>query len=367
MHRIYSFEHYDYVCFHQIYCDKLAKNLETLIGYRENSSIPHLEPRPVSSLEIATLISQLKKRETTCNLFVLDMRKITHSPIHSMETMVELLEINKYKGILFVIDDPNLFSLVEQEYKKILNNIEFKPIGVTCGLLASKDFCLHVPLVDYSDVVRMIDGDVARFIFQALKSQEIHPMEKLYSSNVYINRYFNAKKALVKGEVFHLIVYSMTKMLETVLGELVNQDFDAFVCASITGACFASALSVFFQKPVIYLKNIGPSMSANDERMIERIRKSKRYVYVFDFICLGSEFDRMRMICNIRLAKVVASIGISYYRFPHFETIEKNEKIGYLPFDWTSKSKIAALFQINAFEADYYKCVIDYKDAEEQK
>ena len=148
----------------------------------------------------------------------------------------------------------------------------------------------------------------------------------------------------------------MSIMLETVLDRLVNQDFDAFVCSSITGACFASALSVFFQKPVIYLKNIGPSMSANDERIIERIRKSRRYVYVFDFICLGSEFDRMRMICDIRLAKVVTSIGISYYRFPHFETVEKIDKAGYLPFDWNSESKIAALFQINAFEAEYYKC-----------
>lgn len=356
MHRIYSFSDYDYVCFHQVYCDKLAQNYDTIVGYTKNHQIPCIKPFPISAYEIASLIAQLKSRSTSHPLLVIDMRKIMHSPIHSLKTVIELLAIEKYQGILYIIEDDLLAKLLDQEYSSLQRQYSFQTLGSSTKLIANQNFTLSNSWNAYIDQIEKVDRDIAYYIFSALKSTESQPMEKLRSSNVYINRYFNAKSSLVNGDDFHLIVYSMARMLETVLNELVNRDFDAFICASITGACFASALSVFFRKPVIYLKNIGPSMSANDERMIERIRKSTRYVYVFDFICMGSEFDRMRMICDIRLAKIVANIGISYFRFPHFETIDKKAA---LPFDWDSKSKIAVLFQINAFEKDYYNCAIE--------
>ena len=157
------------------------------------------------------------------------MRKIIYSPIHSLKTVIELLEINKYQGILYIIEDDPLSRLLDSSLQR---KYSFQTLSPSTKLIANQSFALSKSWNAYDDQVEKVDRDIACYIFSALKSSESQPMEKLRSSNVYINRYFNAKSSLVNGDDFHLIVYSMARMLETVLNELVSQDFDAFICAS---------------------------------------------------------------------------------------------------------------------------------------
>jgi adenine/guanine phosphoribosyltransferase-like PRPP-binding protein len=117
----------------------------------------------------------------------------------------------------------------------------------------------------------------------------------LYSSNVYANRYFDLKLIFKYPDLFCLIVYEMVRRI----GRHYRNDyskFDAFICASVNGACLANAVSVLIRKPVVFLRNVGPRMNVVDENITKRILREKRYVFIYDFLCIGTEFRRIEML-----------------------------------------------------------------------
>lgn len=204
-------------------------------------------------------------------------------------------------------------------------------------------FCVQK---EEKDILFEKDDDVEKTINQCLSKQifncicqEESRIENVYSSNVYSNHYVNLRKVFSNSNISTLVT---TRLLHMIMN--VEQfEFDAFVCASITGACIASYLSIYIKKPVLFLRNIGPDITTDDELIVERIYPHKKYVYIFDFMCLGTEYQRIKLICALKKSSIVKSFGIAHYKKPNRKNTDE----------------IQTLFQINEFIPGYYKCSVD--------
>lgn len=388
MINIYELENYEYLCIHQNCLLKFLQNDMPFVGY-PRSGINLIHPYSIGSIGIQEIVFQLEKDRAKKALLIIDMRNMIYSPTHEIDSLFNLLTPELYKGICFIQDNDELNKLVESKilaWKKqnnalVLCELEKSAVN-NCWYCGNEDTLNELKEHVHSQIFcSVIDNDIHRFIFQWIRTDVSGIMSKNFSSNVYTNRYFDAKKILVDGGLFNLVTYRMAIMIQQSMkvfrekrkqeqeqkpGQEHVQDqeergepFDAFVCASLTGACLAAGLSAMFHKPVIYLKNVGPSIMVNDERMIARIRKDKRYIFVFDFMCMGKEFERIKMICNLRSAVIVGCAGISYYRLPRFEKADEKQKTPHLCFDINYHLKLAALFHVNAFEQGYYYCNVE--------
>ena len=73
---------------------------------------------------------------------------------------------------------------------------------------------------------------------------------------------------------------------------------------------------------------------------------------------MGKEYERIKMICNLKSASIACCAGVSYYRFPSFEKADERGEV-YSWFDRNMSLRLAALFYINAFEEKYYYCNVE--------
>ncbi len=366
----YNFtDNYDYVCTH-------LNSLTNIL--QEKGQLPkksnELDLHSISSLAINETSRALNERHIN-DLLIWDLRRMKMSKLirNLIDVLVPLKE-GTYKGICFLIDPSeeeliNRVNTLAEEWKQQKRGNFATSIDESCCYCGDRDLYTKKisDRIDGRSIFSVIDTDINQYIFEYLKDNGPREWRENPSSNIYVNQYFDAKKILSDGSMYHLVVYKMALMIQQSLdifqGTEKTDDkedgkFDAFICASLNGACLASGLSAIFHKPIVYLKNIGPSITANDEKLIARIRKDKRYVFIFDFMCLGKEYERMKMICNLSLARIVCCAGISYFRFPRFNKVDQKGK-EYLDcsFDWNRELKISALFQINAFE-EYYLCSV---------
>lgn len=369
MFSAYEFDKYDYVSIHQNYIKRLLYERVTAPDeYDYDYGHEVFYNRPIDSNETRQLVDFLKSRQRKKELLVWDARRIFYAPIHTMDSVFSLICDNGYKGILFVHDDNGeLKSLVLQTIRdRGKPNAVLDNIGENCCFWGEEEvYKRFKENMSLSTIVDSVNSDINRYIFNQLKSNE-KEMTPIYSSNVYANRYFNVKRAFCEPELFAFIIYRLAAMIKQIV-DLIGNDFDAFVCASLNGACLASALSAIYRKPVVFLRNIGPSMKANDEKMLERIEKKKKYLFIFDFMCMGTEHQRVKMLCNIRRSQLIYSVGISHYRYPGL--VSEYSIIDY-EYAVNRDLKIATLFFINAFDKTYYHCKIDKggeKNASDEK
>ncbi len=392
---LYEFDKYEYISMHQ---NSIYNRIQEQ-GYISEKS-PDWDVRYLTIDAIEESIKLLNDRKA--KLLIWDMRRIETRAIHMMEDILIPIKKGAYEGICFLMDSntSDLYNRINRE----LCNFEEKTevykcsnIGTTC-LYSGKDSQYLIDYINGQDIFAVVDKDINKKICEWLESQEgkntdeqgldteeldeeeldeEEPEEgwtKNYSSNTFVSQYFDARKALAEGSIYCLAIYRLALMIQESLiifdtdsdkkgGKVVLKDaFDAFICASINGACLASGLSAIYHKPVIYLKNVGPRIAANDERVIARVKKHNRYVLVYDFMCLGKEYERMNMICNLHSAKIVCCAGVSYYRFPRFKIANPPEgDFVNTQFNWNKNLRMSALFHVNAFsEGDnYYSCRVE--------
>lgn len=292
-----------------------------------------------------------------------DMRHICHKPIHSLELLAQLTIWEQYKSVLYICDNPELARLIK-DYLVPNDDMELLSIDKDglCFIFGNKEVNAEL-LTQYPNIETIeetISAGIAFYVFNQLRVKESKPW-LIKSSNVFANRYFNVRKIFCDYSLFHLVVFQMAWMVISHVKEITS-GFDAFICASVNGAFLASGLSVYFKKPVIFLRNVGPQMATSDERLAERIISGKKYIYIFDFMCLGTEFQRIKMLTNIRKAKIISCIGVSHYKHPLDKTNQStaSSDVEHLKFD-----SIYTLFNINEFDNGYYRCFAEEQDCNE--
>lgn len=126
-----------------------------------------------------------------------------------------------------------------------------------------------------------------------------------HSSNVYTNMYVDIRKLFTEKNnmaVFIFNLYQIVKELDA---------FDSFIVVSNNGAVLANILSYIFEKKVLYLMNLGPKIALKDREIQRKIKKGFKYIYVYDFMCLGNELKMIDTLLKIHGATLEYSVGIA--------------------------------------------------------
>lgn len=132
--------------------------------------------------------------------------------------------------------------------------------------------------------------------------------DPLASSGVYSDTYVDIKQLFLQSDKLGIIIFEMAKKL---LPELHN--IDALVCTSKNGAVLASLLGQLLKKKVVYCINVGPQYAIPVASLEKSFRTGKRYAYIYDFLCLGTEVKILNAFVTSRNAKLVMGIGIASY------------------------------------------------------
>ena len=130
----------------------------------------------------------------------------------------------------------------------------------------------------------------------------------LSSSNIYTNHYVDVKQLFMQPENLNTILYYMTKHLVS-----KNLEYDAIVSTSKNGAVLATLVGQLIDKDVVHCVNVGPQFALPIQAIEEAFQKSKRYVYVCDFICLGTEVKLLHALMVSRQAVFAGGVGIANY------------------------------------------------------
>ena len=391
MINIYTFEKYDYVCANQDGISNLLQN-----GGIVSEGGFYIESQTTDLVAIEETVRELVQRDTSTGLLVWDMRRVSANGMRDLYDVLSKLYEKTYRGVCFLFDRSDRTNKVDILTEKIGIQSLNERINEAIDKISKESRRIKKELIDDTciycgyenelrvlnkhigaehDIFSVVDDDINKYIFMKIRTEGQEVCEENPSSNVYVNRYFDAKKILTNGSTYNLVIYRMALMILrglTLFKDDKNNEkdqFDAFICASLTGACLAAGLSAIFKKPVIYVKNVGPQIMANDGRTLARIRPDNRYVFIYDFMCLGKEYERMKMICNLCSAKLISCAGISYYRLPRFRKADpKNTaELKTYRFAFNADLKISALFHVNAFNSQYYRCDILKRNNSQKK
>ncbi len=168
---------------------------------------------------------------------------------------------------------------------------------------------------------------------------EVDQHHYLSNSNIYIKHYFDVKKLLGKSKFTAYALYCLCAEIRKYIlsNNNINEEqcssdeeennignsFGGLVCTSYNGAVLATMIGELINQKVIYMLNIGPKLSLKDVHDAEKIKKDKKYIYIFDFMCIGTEYKIIQSIVRLRGAKMNQCLGVGVFKEPN----RKSEKI----------------------------------------
>lgn len=132
----------------------------------------------------------------------------------------------------------------------------------------------------------------------------------LESSSVYVNCYIALKKLFLDIENALFIVYRMAQLILTGCEDWREA---TLICCSKTGAAFTSLLSAFLGIPAVYCINIGPKFALDVVHLKKEVKEGQNYIYVFDFLCMGTEAKILYALLSILGANLIYGVGVANY------------------------------------------------------
>lgn len=273
--------------------------------------------------EIVKFCSQ----EKDC-LYVIDMKHIIS---YENKAFKKLLECSQSNIIIANIDN----SL----YDSVKEDLEYKYTVIDEKTLASEKG-LEMFYLKHHDKISNIYHEetvmIVNWMKQNVKKEDIQNIKPLDSSGVYCNMYINAKRLFTDPNRYCFIIYQMICMIVQ-----ENCEVDALISASRNGANIASVIGWLLDKKVIHCTNLGPKFSLAASSVYKDIRKNRKYIYIYDFMCLGTEAKLLNTLLSFKGAILMEGYGIANYidleknsQFSVFSKIKslvdvQKEKVGY--------------------------------------
>lgn len=152
---------------------------------------------------------------------------------------------------------------------------------------------------------RTIQAHLEEIVAGIISKQE--PLELLASSSIYVSHYVDIKRLFMNPDALAIMIYYLSRYIVTAGGE-----FEALIATSKNGAVLASLLGKMTGRKVVCCVNIGPQY-ALPISAVERIHHGERYLYVYDFICLGTEAKLLHALLASRGAILAGGIGVASY------------------------------------------------------
>lgn len=241
------------------------------------------------------LISDIDGRRDI-DLIALDMKGVTSPP----RMLAKFYEVNNDKLVFYNIQGELLEKVFDEDLTTCLKYRNEKFLYYCFD--DNKISCINTQASKLVDIysIKLVE------IIESIFDDEI---TKLDSSGMYSNRYLNVKHLFENEESYLYIIY----MLAHLIAEC-GTEYDAFICSSKNGAAIANIMGSLFNKNVIHIAGVGPKYSMIVGNHGKNIKRNGKYLYIYDFICTGSETKILTSLVNSYEAKIVLGIGIANYK-----------------------------------------------------
>lgn len=162
----------------------------------------------------------------------------------------------------------------------------------------------------YQEKVRELLGSVT----YPEKDASGEPTEtKLESSGVFVNSYVALKDLFLHMDKALFIVYEMARRIHTKYPTAAERKNKTFISCSKTGAAYASLLSMLLNMRAVYCKSVGPKFALDTARLESEIQAGQDYIYVFDFLCMGTEAKILHALISCLGGNLLYGIGAANY------------------------------------------------------
>lgn len=162
------------------------------------------------------------------------------------------------------------------------------------------------------NIYNELEVDIVRSYTNVLKRDQIDGAHPLPSSNIYSNMYIDTAQLFYNVENYRYMIFRLLcKICENEKNNF--EKIDGFVSASRNGANLANIIGWLTGKKAIFCTDLGPKYSLTLKYFVDDIRPKKKYVYIFDFLCLGTEAKMLNAIVNVKNATLTAGYGLASY------------------------------------------------------
>lgn len=257
--------------------------------------------RSLRGKEIDALYDYIQAETSGQLTFVIDIHNIVFYPAREFEKFLNL----KARRIVFydVAVDNILPKLKEDLQDSFLEGTSDEGLSLLFSNCPTKEAYER----EIKDRMRQIYQDESARIVKSL-AKPMMRRKPLESSGIYSSCYVNIKELFTKPDDYNFIIFQM-------VGKIAEggEKIDALVSTSRNGAVLANILGWLLDKKVVHCTSLGPKYAIETDTIMKEIRKGKKYLYVFDFICLGTEIKVLNALLGVRDAELVGGIGIANY------------------------------------------------------
>lgn len=213
---------------------------------------------------------------------------------------------------------PVIFANVSREAENLRNRLNQDIPGLAIYEHCDEVLCVNAPDVetianvpDFQGCVRQLYRDkLCELLCSTLEKSSKEPRTLLESSGVYVNHYIAMKNLFRDMNNAMFVVYQMA---EVICSGCPDWRGKTLVCCSKTGAAITSLLSMILGLKVVYCVNIGPKFALDIEHLKQEIRLGEKYIYAFDFLCMGTEVKILHALLSILGGNLVYGIGVANY------------------------------------------------------
>lgn len=166
--------------------------------------------------------------------------------------------------------------------------------------------------IDIEDIVNNQGGKARRQktneIIKDLVCCDNKKLIHLESSGLYSNCYVDIKRLFLNVDNYYYIIFSLAERVFSSISQV-----DALVSSSKNGAIIANILGGLLDVKEVHLIGVGPKYSMELGDTIDCIKQGKKYAYIFDFMCTGTELKIVSALINSKKAYLTYAAGIAKY------------------------------------------------------
>lgn len=263
------------------------------------------QPKKIRYSRDYSIMGELHKQIVACiysnknKILILDMRNIVSYNARLFEDLESFVD-----SIIFI--NVGEEGSIRQRLKEDLEMLEWEDESISYG----PNLKGKISISSIVDLVNTYRKKEVVNIISNLVEDEKKPI-LLESSGLYGNYYVDIKKLFLNVEDFYFIIYCLVVI---VYPHVISERIDAFVSSSKNGAIIANILGGLLDIKEVHLIGVGPKYSMELGNSIECIKPGKKYAYIFDFMCTGTELKIVSALINSKKGSLVYSAGIARYK-----------------------------------------------------
>ncbi len=255
-------------------------------------------------------LKELIKEKGTKKIVAIDFDRVTYP-----SKILEELKNFEEKVIFFNIHGEILRNKIKENLP-LLNWGEKEDICFLNGIITGN--IIEAYKNKFSFIYKEMYAAILCDIKDPCEQNTPYPLE---SSGLYSNMYINVKKLFLDTRAYYLVLYGMAIEAHR-MGE-----FDGFISSSKNGALLAAMLGAMLNKKSVYIQGVGPKYSMKFGNIQNEIKRGKSYIYIFDFVCTGTELKVISALINSNDAYLNGGIGFAQYDDSEKQKMFMNDKI----------------------------------------